>query len=80
MHPILLEIYAKERQKLLLEEARIDSLRKLARRSRPIMREALFIRIGDILVSMGYRLIERYEPISIHEAKRKKKYKCCPEK
>jgi len=80
MHPILLELYAKEKQKMLIEEARIDGLLRLARKSRPKMRESLFIRIGDLLISLGYRLIEKYEPMLTPNSKARSKYKCCPEK
>ncbi len=80
MHPILLELVVKEKQKMFIEEARIDGLLRLARKSRPKRRERLFIRMGDLLISMGYRLIDKYEPMLAPESKVRRKYKCCSEK
>ncbi len=61
-HPTILSMLVKEHQDSLLEEVRKTRAPRAARTARPRLRERLFVRVGDALISAGLRLQARYKP------------------
>ena len=75
MHPDFIEFYAKEKQAMLLKEAQAGHMRKNARASEIKKRERLFIAVGELLVSLGYKLIDNHQEMVLGNPEPKKK--CC---
>lgn len=63
MHPVTLEYMVKEKQRELQEEARIIHLRKSVREPGSKIRDRVLLTLGDLLVSLGHWLIQRYSPV-----------------
>ena len=58
MTPSLIKAY----QDRLLEEAKKGRIPKATRTAKPQLQERLLARVGDLLISAGLRLQERYKP------------------
>lgn len=63
MHnPTILSMLAKVHRSNLLEEAKKSRIPRVIRAARPRFHERFLVRVGDLLISIGFKLQERYRP------------------